>query len=69
MGRIAAIGADPAVRGFGLAGALILPAEDPDGARAAWLALPADVEVVILTPAAAQAIGPVGGPLTVVVPQ
>ena len=58
VGTVAVIGEEAVVRGFGLAGALVLPAADPAAARAAWSALPADVDVVILTPAAAAALDP-----------
>jgi len=68
VGRIAAIGTGMAVRGFGLAGALVLPAEDAHEVRAAWAALPSDVELVILTPAAAQAVGPATDRLVAVLP-
>ncbi|MFY1670256.1 hypothetical protein ACN27G_09885 [Plantactinospora sp. WMMB334] len=56
VGTVAVIGAEPLVRGFGLAGAVVLPAGDAERARAAWRQLPADVSVVILTPAAATAV-------------
>ncbi len=68
MGRIAAIGAGIAVQGFGLAGALVFPAETADEIRAAWRALPVDVDVVLLTPGAADAIAPVTRPLVAVIP-
>ncbi len=55
-GRVAAIGELVRVQGFGLAGALVLPAEEPADVRAAWRSLPADVLAVILTPAAADAL-------------
>jgi vacuolar-type H+-ATPase subunit F/Vma7 len=70
-GRVAAIGAEVAVQGFGLAGALVLPADGPDEARAAWRSLPADVVVLILTPDAAAALPEPAGailPLGVVLP-
>ena len=69
-GRVAAIGELIQVEGFGMAGAAVCPAENPDEVRAAWRSLSTDVVVVILTPAAATAIGqPPGGlPLTVVMP-
>jgi len=35
----------------------VYPAESPDQARAAWLALPTGIDVVILSPAAAGALG------------
>ena len=57
MSEVAAIGAQSEVAGFGLAGARLYPAETADQARAAWLALPDAVTIVILTDAAADAIG------------
>jgi vacuolar-type H+-ATPase subunit F/Vma7 len=54
--RVAALGERAKVQGFGLAGALVLVAEDPAAVRNRWRALPDDVEVVILTPAAAAAL-------------
>lgn len=73
MGRIAVIGEEVRVRPFGLAGALVAPADDADGVRSAWNALPADVEVLLLTPAAAAALAderavPRDGILTVTLP-
>jgi vacuolar-type H+-ATPase subunit F/Vma7 len=56
VGGVAVIGEEPLVRGFGLAGALVLPAADPTAARAAWSALPAEVAVVILTATAAATL-------------
>ncbi|HEY6931897.1 MAG TPA: hypothetical protein VI452_00750 [Marmoricola sp.] len=56
MGSIAVIGAESAVRGFGLAGALVLPAASPAEVRAAWASLPDEVEVAVLTPDAADAL-------------
>jgi vacuolar-type H+-ATPase subunit F/Vma7 len=69
MGRIAAIGESIRVQGFALAGVLILPGDDPEAVRVSWSSLPADVEVVLLTPRAADALDPdASGPLTVVMP-
>jgi vacuolar-type H+-ATPase subunit F/Vma7 len=69
MGRVAAIGESIAVQGFALAGVLILPGDDPDEVRASWAALPADVEVVMLTTRAAESLGShTPGPPTVVMP-
>lgn len=69
MGRIAAIGESIRVQGFALAGVVILPGDDPDAVRASWRSLPADVEVVLLTPQAADALDPdVPGPLIAVMP-
>ncbi len=56
MGRLAVIGEHPRVVGYELAGALVLPAEGEQAVRAAWDALPADVAVVILSPAAAALV-------------
>jgi vacuolar-type H+-ATPase subunit F/Vma7 len=53
MSQAAVIGESARTAGFALAGALVLPAENPDEARAAWASLPADVAVLILTPRAA----------------
>jgi vacuolar-type H+-ATPase subunit F/Vma7 len=72
VARIAAVGEDARIAGFALAGALIVPAETPDDVRAAWEALPADVGLVVLTPAAATAMAPdlddPGARLTAVMP-
>lgn len=72
VGRVAVIGEETAVAGYALAGAVILPAEDAPAVREAWNALAADVEVVVLTPRAAQALGASRNatmrPLTVVMP-
>jgi vacuolar-type H+-ATPase subunit F/Vma7 len=53
MSQIAAIGAETRIRGYALAGVLLLPAETADEVREAWRQLPADVAVVMLTEAAA----------------
>ena len=69
MAAVAVIGEEPLVRGYALAGAIVLPAEGRDAVRAAWSALPADVGLVLLTVAAARALDPVDGhdgPLTAV---
>ncbi|MFI1169353.1 hypothetical protein ACH4UM_38780 [Streptomyces sp. NPDC020801] len=71
MATVAAIGERVRVRGLALAGVDVHEAEDPRQARAAWSALPADVELVVVTPRAARALGErggEGGPLTVVLP-
>lgn len=70
-GRVAAIGAEVTVQGFGLAGALVLPADGPEQVRAAFRSLPNDVTVVILTRDASAALPELAGatlPLTVVLP-
>ncbi len=71
VGRVAAIGAEVAVQGFGLAGALVLVADDPDEVRAAWRSMPPDVTVVILTRQALAALSEQPAatlPLAVVLP-
>ncbi len=73
MGRVAVIGEGTAVAGYALAGALVLPAEDAPAVRAAWDRLPDDVDVVVLTAAAGDALGPrrhtTRPPLAVVMPR
>ncbi len=44
------------VMGYALAGALAIEAEGEEVARA-WASLPADTSLVVLTPAAARALG------------
>jgi vacuolar-type H+-ATPase subunit F/Vma7 len=56
MSAVAAIGEQPQIIGFALAGALIYPADTAEQARAAWQALPRDVAVVILTGPAGDAL-------------
>ena len=70
MARVAVIGEDVRVEGFGLAGALVCPAYGDDAVRAAWDGLAEDVAVVLLTPAAAAALAGVapGVRLTAVMP-
>ncbi|MFC8672758.1 hypothetical protein ACFUEN_08805 [Streptomyces griseorubiginosus] len=72
MAHIAAIGERQRVIGLTAVGAAVLPAPDPEAVRAAWHTLPAGVGLVILTPAAAEALGPgvVAGdePLVAVMP-
>ena len=57
MTRIAVIGESPRIDGYGTAGALVCPAADADEARRWWDGLADDVEVVVLTRAAADAVG------------
>jgi len=57
MSRIVVLGEPPRVDGWALAGALVLPAVGAESVRLAWETLPSDVEVVVATPAAAQALG------------
>ncbi|WP_206061669.1 hypothetical protein [Nonomuraea basaltis] len=63
---MAILGEHARVLDFGLAGAVVLPAESPEDVRLAWARLEPDIMVVILTPSAANALGPVCGPLTVI---
>jgi len=63
MTRVAAIGERQRVIGLATAGVMVVPAEGAQAVRAAWYGLPADVGLVILTPAAAVALG--SGPLDV----
>jgi vacuolar-type H+-ATPase subunit F/Vma7 len=56
MGTVAVIGEETRVRGFGLVGAAVFPADEPAAVRAAWAGLPGDVSLVILTRAAADAL-------------
>ena len=71
MAKIAIIGEENKVTAFGLAGAIVLPADAPDAVRAAWRSLGADVAIVLLTSRAARTLaddGPPSWPLTVVMP-
>ena len=52
MSRVAAIGEDVRVAGYGLVGVEIHAAEDAPAVHAAWEALGEDVACVVLTPAA-----------------
>jgi vacuolar-type H+-ATPase subunit F/Vma7 len=54
---VAAIGEELRVQGFALAGAAVFPAGTAAEARRAWLSLPADIAVVILTAQAAAWLG------------
>ncbi|WP_226900733.1 V-type ATP synthase subunit F [Nonomuraea phyllanthi] len=64
---MAVIGETVRVVGYRLAGAVVLPADTSDAARAAWARLGDDVAVVILTPQAAEALSEKAGErLTVV---
>ncbi|MFI8536552.1 hypothetical protein ACIGMX_40760 [Streptomyces aquilus] len=72
MTHIAAIGERLRVVGLATAGVVTFPAEDPEAVRAAWRGLPPEVGLVIVTPAAAAALGPgpldAEDPLTAVMP-
>ena len=70
-GPVAVIGELPRVQGFALAGAVVLVADDDAAVRSQWASLPTDVPVVVLTAAAAVALGHLaadGGRLIVVMP-
>ena len=54
MSRIGVLGETAKVQGFALAGALVFPADRQHDVSAAWDTLPADLGVLILTPAAAR---------------
>jgi vacuolar-type H+-ATPase subunit F/Vma7 len=72
MGRIVAIGDEARILGFALAGAVIYPAADREAVVAAWRDLRPDDVLVILTSAAAEALGEEAvrtrPPLTAVMP-
>jgi hypothetical protein len=60
--RVAVLGERVRVEGYSLAGAVVYPADDPEEVRGAWGELPDDVAMVVLTPAAARALGLKTGP-------
>jgi vacuolar-type H+-ATPase subunit F/Vma7 len=70
MAKIAVIGEGVKVLGFGLPGAIVLPAEGPEAVLAAWLSLGEDVAVVVLTSRAARTLAgrTASWPLTAVMP-
>ena len=69
MSRIVVFGASPRVDGWALAGAVVIPVTGAEEARRAWDVLPDDVEIVIITPAAAGHLGGrVAERMTVVLP-
>jgi vacuolar-type H+-ATPase subunit F/Vma7 len=73
MGQVVVLGEPVRVMGYALAGALAIEAEGQDVARA-WASLPSDTSLVVLTPAAARALGEAvlterGDPLIVTMPQ
>lgn len=57
VGRVAVLGEQTSVAGYALAGAVTLCAEDAQEVLTAWAALPDDIDVVVLTPRAAEALG------------
>jgi hypothetical protein len=70
MAKIAVIGESGKVLEFGLAGAIVLPAEGPEAVLAAWQSLGEDVAVVVLTSRAARTLAgrTASWPLTAVMP-
>ncbi|WP_263730603.1 V-type ATP synthase subunit F [Cellulomonas sp. SG140] len=72
MSDVAVIGSPELVSGFALAGARTYAVRDAEEARATWQHLPPTVAVVLLSAAAADAIGEAtgarGAPLTVRLP-
>jgi hypothetical protein len=70
MAKIAVIGESGKVLEFGLAGAIVLPAEEPEAVLAAWQSLGEDVAVVVLTSRAARTLAgrTASWPLTAVMP-
>ena len=58
-GRMAAIGERALVQGYALAGVVVTVAEEAATVRDAWNTLAPEVSVVVLTAAAAAAIGDV----------
>ncbi|WP_326648141.1 MULTISPECIES: hypothetical protein [unclassified Streptomyces] len=72
MGTVAAIGEQVRVGGLSLVGVTIHAADDPEEVRRAWQDLSEGSTLVILTPAAAKALGAVAldsvRPLVAVMP-
>jgi len=58
MTTVAVLGEPVRTSGYGLVGAQLLIATTPDEVRRCWQELSAEVGVVLLTPAAAAALGP-----------
>ncbi|MGW3472142.1 hypothetical protein ACWDKQ_27585 [Saccharopolyspora sp. NPDC000995] len=56
MGTVVAIGERARMQGWGLAGVEVLGGEDPAAVQQSWDSLGEVVSVVILTPAAAEAL-------------
>jgi vacuolar-type H+-ATPase subunit F/Vma7 len=71
-GAVVAIGDPARLAGYALAGVRVLPARTPSEASAAWRGMSGEVGLVLLTAAAAEAVGAgrqaPDGPLTVVMP-
>ena len=56
VGRIAVVGEESEIGAYRGTDAIVYAAEDPDAVLAAWRSLPDDVDVVIVTAAAATCI-------------
>lgn len=56
VGRIAVVGEESEIGVYRGTDAMVYAAEDPDAVREAWRSLPEDVDVVIVTAAAATCI-------------
>lgn len=57
MGRVVVLGESVMIQGYTLAGAVAVAAESPDEVRRAWSCLDRDVSLVLVTRAAAAALG------------
>jgi vacuolar-type H+-ATPase subunit F/Vma7 len=57
MTAIVAIGEEALLAGYALVGVAVVPADGERAARAAFATLPVDAGLVLLTPAALDAIG------------
>jgi vacuolar-type H+-ATPase subunit F/Vma7 len=57
VGAVVVIGEPALVAGYAMAGATIMPARGPDEVRGSWENLPSGTTLVILTAAAADALG------------
>lgn len=72
MSRVVALGEEEHVVAFAMIGVEVVAVTDVPAARDAWVSLPDDVGLVILTRRAAEALGPVlqqpGQPLWAVMP-
>jgi vacuolar-type H+-ATPase subunit F/Vma7 len=71
VGPIVVIGEPALVAGYAMAGATTMPAQGPDEVHRAWESLPSGTSLVILTAAAAAALGGrlnEADPLTAVMP-
>jgi vacuolar-type H+-ATPase subunit F/Vma7 len=71
VGAVIVIGEPALVAGYAMAGVTTMPAQGPDEVRRAWESLPSGTTLVILTAAAADALGgQLSGadPLTAVMP-